>query len=234
MDGYVHSFESLAAVDGEGLRCAVFLAGCPLRCIYCHNPDSWEINENRVSAEDLVRKIARYKPYFGKKGGVTFSGGEPLMQAQFIEETMPYLEKEKINYAIDTSGSVELSESVKRVIDGAQLVMLDIKFWDDESYLRYTGANMANTLKMLEYLDKTNKRTWLRTVVIPGINDSEEVMEKYFKYIRKCVKKYELLPFHTMGFYKYEKLGIENRLSQVSDLDREVKDRLQQFVDAHI
>ncbi len=234
MDGYLHSFESLAAVDGEGLRCAVFLAGCPLRCIYCHNPDAWELGENKVGAEELVRKIARYKPYFGEKGGVTFSGGEPLLQAQFIEETLPYLEKEEINYAIDTSGAVELTDTVKRVLDGAQLVILDIKFWDDESYLKYTGMDMSKTLEMLEYLDRTNKRTWLRTVVVPGINDSEDVMERYLKYIRKCVKKYELLPFHTMGFFKYEKLGIDNKLADTKDLDREAADKLQQLVNKHI
>ncbi len=236
MKGYVHSFESLAAVDGDGLRCAVFLAGCPLRCIYCHNPDTWERNASEWDAQALVKKIIRYKPYFKDDGGVTFSGGEPLVQAEFIRELVPLLDDEKVNYAIDTSGAVELTESVKYVLEKSQMVLLDLKFWDDESYLKYTGQSIGNTLATLRYLNEIGKRCVVRTVIVPGINDSEEVLLKYLEHIRnmRCVEKYELLAFHTMGFFKYEKSGIKNRLEGVPALDMDVKMRLQKFVDCEM
>ncbi len=232
MDGLIHSFESLAAVDGLGLRCAVFLAGCTLRCAYCHNPDTWKCEGQRLDAETLVKKIARYKPYFKSEGGVTFSGGEPLLQAEFLSECVPLLEAQGINYAIDTSGAIEISDSVKLVLENSQMVILDLKFWDDESYIKYTGKDMKRTIELLNYLESIGKRTWLRTVIVPGINDSEELLDRYIKLIKdfKCIEKYELLGFHTMGFYKYEKLGIENPLADVSDLDKNVKERLQKFV----
>lgn len=234
MKGYIHSFESLAAVDGEGLRCAVFLTGCPLRCAYCHNPDTWYASGTETEPDALVNKISRYKPYFGDKGGVTFSGGEPLVQAGFIADTVPLLLEKGINYAIDTSGALALTDTVRYVLSNAQLVLLDLKFWDDESYIKYTGGSIERTLDMLNYLDSIGKRVWLRTVIVPGINDTETVMERYLPYVRNCVEKYELLAFHTMGFHKYEKLGEVNPFSDKADLDIEVKDRLQQFVNNRI
>lgn len=233
MKGYVHSFESLAAVDGLGVRCAVFLSGCPIRCVYCHNPDTWNSKGAETDAETIVRKIGRYKPYFGKDGGVTFSGGEPLLQAEFIKECIPYLRDIGINYAIDTSGAVELSEAVKAVLEGAQTVILDLKFPDDESYVKYTGVDMSKTIDMLDYLEHIGKSVWIRTVVVPGINDSEAVMEQYIEVLKKysCIERYELLGFHTMGFFKYEKSGLENPLKDTPHLDNSVKERLQKFVD---
>ncbi len=237
MKGYIHSFESLAAVDGEGVRCAVFLAGCPLRCAYCHNPDTWSVGAgNEMDAETLVKKITRFKTYFGQDGGVTFSGGEPLLQAEFIKETAELLEPSGVNYVIDTSGAVELTETVKTVLKDARLVILDLKFWDDESYREYTGHGIGNTLKILRYLDEIGKRTWIRTVVVPGINDSEDALKRYFELVRdiKCVEKYELLAFHTMGFYKYTQLDVENRFKDIPPLDLVVKDKLQEFVNKNL
>ncbi len=237
MKGYIHSFESLAAVDGEGVRCAVFLAGCPLRCAYCHNPDTWTMDAGKeADAETLVKKIARFKPYFGKDGGVTFSGGEPLLQAEFIKETAELLEPLGINYVIDTSGAIELTETVKIVLQNARLVILDLKFWDDESYIKYTGHGMETTLKTLRYLDEIGKRTWIRTVVVPGINDNEKVMSRYLEVVKgiNCVEKYELLAFHTMGFYKYTELCVENRFRDIPPLDIQVKDKLQEFVNKNL
>lgn len=229
--GHIHSFESLAAVDGEGLRCAVFMEGCPLRCVYCHNPDTWYVGEDGTDAQTLVNKIARYKTYFGIDGGVTFSGGEPLCQAEFIRECVPLLKEKGINYAIDTSGAVELTDSVKYVLANAQLVILDLKFWDNESYVKYTGHSIEKTLDMLDYLDTIKKRVWLRTVIVPGINDTENSMDLYLRHVKNCVEKYELLAFHTMGFDKYRKLGKDNPLENFADLDTSVKERLQKYID---
>lgn len=236
MEGFIHSFESLAAVDGIGLRCAVFLAGCPLRCAYCHNPDTWSGAGQKMDAEALVKKIARYKPYFKEEGGVTFSGGEPLLQAEYICECVPLLETHGINYAIDTSGAVELSDSVKFVLEKAQMVILDLKFWDDESYIKYTGNSMNRTLDVLNFLESIGKRTWIRTVIVPGINDSKEILDRYIKLIKdfNCIEKYELLGFHTMGFYKYEKMGIENPFADIPDLDMAVKERLQKYLNENL
>lgn len=232
MNGYIHSYESMAAVDGEGLRYAVFLYGCPLRCAYCHNPDTWYKAGKEITAAELVRKMSRYKPYFRNDGGITFSGGEPLLQAEFIQETIPLLKKENINYIIDTSGAVKLNDTVKYVLSHAQSVLLDLKFWDNESYIKYTGKDMTATLNMLDYLDSIGKKTTIRTVVVPGVNDNEEILSKYLKHVKdkKCVAKYELLAFHTMGFFKYENLGIENRFADKPALDKEVKEKLQNYI----
>ncbi len=234
MKGYIHSFESLAAVDGEGLRCAVFFRGCPLRCVYCHNPDTHAFGkEGEIGAEELVRKIARYRPYFGERGGVTFSGGEPLLQAEFLCEMIPLLERERIGYIPDTSGAVSLSDAVRTVLSHAQSVLLDLKFPDEEGYLRYTGAGMTHTLAMLDYLESIGMPTRIRTVVVPGLNDSIEALARYLPHVRgkRCVTRYELLPFHTLGFFKYEKLGITNPLAQTPPMDRERLRLLQEFMD---
>ena len=234
MTGYVHSFESLAAVDGEGLRYAVFLAGCPLRCAYCHNPDThtragaWEMD-----AAALAKKLERYKPYFGDEGGVTFSGGEPLTQAEFLLELMPLLAERGIRYIVDTSGAVPLTETVKAVLAGAQGVILDLKFPDDEGYRRYTGQGIEQPLATLAYLESIGKRTRVRTVVVPGINDSEGAIRRYLPHVidKRCVYRYELLGFHTLGFFKYEQLGLVNPLADTPPMDREILKGLQAFVD---
>jgi pyruvate formate lyase activating enzyme len=186
-----------------------------------------------MDAEELARKIARYKPYFGEQGGVTFSGGEPLLQSEFLEEMIPLLQKEGIGYIVDTSGAVALTDSVRSVLCSAQSVLLDLKFWDDESYLRYTGRSIDKTLSMLRYLNEIGKKTRVRIVVIPEINDREEILERYLKHLRgmNCISGVELLAFHTMGFFKYEGLGIPNPLEKTHALSQEVKDRLQAFVD---
>lgn len=234
MKGRIHSLESLAAVDGAGLRYAVFLSGCPLACAYCHNPDTRYKSGEEMDAAYLVEKIKRYKSYFGREGGVTFSGGEPLLQSDFINETAELLAEEGIGYILDTSGAVLLTDSVKRAIRGADSVILDIKFPDDESYINYTGRGIVETLAILKYLDSIGKRTVIRTVVVPGINDTEEYIDRYLDIISgySCVSEYELLGFHTMGFFKYDALGIENRFKDKNMLDPDVLDRLKAHVKA--
>lgn len=228
----IHSFESLATLDGEGIRYGVFFTGCPLRCIYCHNPDTWFDNGRDYTPEELVKKIKRYKPYFKNGGGVTFSGGEPLLNADFINKTAPLLKAEKIDYCLDTSGSVPLTDKVKTCIDNADMVILDIKFCDEESYKKYTKGNFENFVHIGKYCTDTGKKLWLRTVVVPGINDSEEQIVEYAEFAKQFTyEKYELLAFHTMGFFKYEKLGIENPLLDKQALSKERLLELQKIVD---
>jgi len=190
------------------------------------------LSGRETDGEALTRKIARYKPYFGEDGGVTFSGGEPLLQADFLESLIPLLQREGIGYIVDTSGAVPLTDAVKAVLSGSQSVLLDLKFWDRESYLRYTGRDNTATLETLRYLNKIGKRTRIRIVVIPSINDREEILDRYLTHLRgmDCVTDVELLPFHTMGFFKYDELGIENPLANTSPLDGARKQALQDYV----
>lgn len=236
MIGYIHSFESLAAVDGEGVRFAVFFSGCPLRCVFCHNPDTWERGGEEYTPEALIRKISRYKPYFKARGGVTFTGGEPMLQSAFIAACVPLLKKENIPYVIDTSGAVPPWDFEKYVLKNAQSVLLDLKFPSDALYRKYTGMGMENTLKTLAFLEENSIPTTVKTVVVPSINDTEETLLKYLSYIKnvKCVTDYELLPFHTMGFFKYERLGVENPLKNTPPLSRERCDELQEFVNRNL
>ena len=232
----IHSFESLATLDGDGVRYAIYLNGCPLRCVYCHNPDTWGVSGEDYSAEDLFNKIKRYKPYFGQNGGVTFSGGEPLLSAHFINEVAPLLKEANINYALDTSGQVDMNDETKKAIMNSELVILDLKFWDNDSYFKYTGKTMAKTLTTLYFLNAIQKRTWIRTVIVPGINDSKEVLDKYIEILKlyPFIEKYELLGFHTMGFFKYENLGIDNPLKDVPPMDQDILKDLQNYVDSKL
>jgi len=228
----IHSFESMATLDGEGIRYGVFFTGCPLRCVYCHNPDTWFSGSNDYTAEQLVKKIKRYKPYFKNGGGVTFSGGEPLLNAAFINEVSPLLAAEGINYCLDTSGSVPLTDEIKKCIDGADMVILDIKFYDEKSYKKYTGGVFENFVSIGRYCSDTGKRLWLRTVVVPGINDSEQEILKYKDFVKQFkYEKYELLAFHTMGFFKYENLKINNPLKNTEALSKERLAELQMLID---
>lgn len=228
----IHSFESMAALDGDGIRYAVFLTGCPLRCAYCHNPDTWHKSGRDWTAQELVNKIKRYKPYFKNGGGVTFSGGEPLLSADFIIEAGELLKSQGINYAVDTSGSVALTDNVKKTLDGADLVILDLKFYDSQNYKKYTGGVFENFVSIGKYCTEKGIRLWLRTVVVPGINDSEEEIEKYVEFAKQfSYEKYELLGFHTMGFFKYENLGIENPLKGTPALDKDKLKKLQTIID---
>lgn len=229
MKADIHSFESLAALDGDGLRYAVFFTGCPLRCICCHNPDTWHLSGREIESRQLYEKIRRYKPYFRNGGGVTFSGGEPLLHAAYINEVNEFLKTDGINYAIDTSGSADLTDSVKTAIDGASLIILDIKYPDRETYEKYTHGDFGRFCRFAEYLSDTKKRVWFRTVIIPGINDSEKMIERYAEFISKWERpeKYELLAFHTMGFYKYEEEGLENPLKDTEPMDKKRLSELQ-------
>lgn len=235
MKADIHSFESMAALDGDGIRYAVFFTGCPLRCAYCHNPDTWYKSGNEWTSEDLVKKIKRYKPYFKNGGGVTFSGGEPLLNAEYIIEAGKLLNEEGINYAVDTSGSVSLTDTVKKALDGADLVILDVKFFDEENYKKYTKGHFENFVAIGKYCSEKGIRLWLRTVVVPGINDTEDSIKKYAAFSKQFkFEKYELLAFHTMGFFKYENLKIDNPLIHTPALGKEKLKELQSVLDNNI
>ena len=209
MKGYVHSLQSLGTVDGPGVRSVVFLSGCPLRCIYCHNPDTWAREENQLTdVASLAARLVRFYSFI-KKGGVTFSGGEPLLQAEFVTEVTKLLQKEGLHVAVDTCGS-PLTPAAERLMEAADLFLLDIKMTTEEDYKRYTGGSLAQTLMFLDRLEELQKDVWIRHVVVPGINDSEEDILRLADLIKgySCIKKVELLPFKNLCLEKYKALNI--------------------------
>lgn len=236
MKADLHSFESLAALDGEGVRYAVFFTGCPLRCACCHNPDTWHPSGRKYESGELARKLRRYRPYFRNGGGITFSGGEPLLHAAYINEVAALLREDGIGYALDTSGALPLTDAVRRAVDGADLVLLDLKYPNAGQYAAYTKGDFDVFCRFADYLSETRKRVWYRTVIIPGINDSEEALDGYLSLLSRWNRpeKYELLAFHTMGFYKYEKLGMENPLRDTPPMDAARLRELQAYLDRHL
>ena len=209
MKGYVHSLQSLGTVDGPGVRSVVFLSGCPLRCVYCHNPDTWAREESQLTdVASLAARLVRFYSFI-KKGGVTFSGGEPLLQAEFVTEVTKLLQKEGLHVAVDTCGA-PLTPAAERLMEVADLFLLDIKMTTEEDYKRYTGGSLAQTLAFLDRLEELQKDVWIRHVVVPGINDSEEDILRLAGLIKgySCIKKVELLPFKNLCLEKYKALNI--------------------------
>lgn len=220
MEGFVHSIQSMGTVDGPGVRTVVFLSGCPLRCIYCHNPDTWKVSEgHKMSAEELVAKILRFKPYL-KNGGVTFSGGEPCLQATFLCEVAILLKKEGLHIALDTSGCV-YGKDVEKLISLTDLVLLDVKMTTEDDYVRYTGGKLSVTLDFLRKLDNLKKETWIRHVVVPEINDNKEDIVRLSQLLKgfSCISKLELLPFKKLCVEKYKELGIPFLLENIPQMD---------------
>ena len=209
--GKIHSIQSLGTVDGPGVRFVVFLKGCNLRCGCCHNPDTWDASDAKImSAEEIVSKAVRYKEYFGKDGGITVSGGEPLLQAEFVREVFELCHENGINTCLDTSGSI-MNEKVKALLDVTDRVLLDIKYTEDGLYREHVGCGLPEVLEFLSYLNEKNIPTTVRQVIIPTLNDTEENIERLKAIVKAhpCVDKTELLPFKKMCRMKYEKLGIE-------------------------
>ncbi len=227
--GKVHSIESLGTVDGPGVRFVVFTQGCNLRCGCCHNPDTWESKDGELyTAEQIVNKAVRYKEYFGKTGGITISGGEPLLQPEFIEAVF-YLAKENaVNTCLDTSGSI-LNQAVYQALEVTDRVLLDIKYTNDYDYKKYVGCSIDKPLKFLKCLDERNIKTTIRQVIIPTLNDSEENINKLNDIIKEysCVDKVELLPFRKICQVKYDKMGLEFAFSKFSEADEEFVKKLQ-------
>ncbi|MBQ7923751.1 MAG: pyruvate formate lyase-activating protein [Clostridia bacterium] len=223
MVGRIHSFESFGTVDGPGIRFVVFLQGCPLRCQYCHNPDTWKSGGEEHTAEDIVSRALRYKNYFGEKGGVTVTGGEPLLQIDFVIELFTLLKEKGLHTCIDTSGITfradnhESVEKHKKLLSVTDLVLLDIKHIDDVACKKLTGQSNANTLAFARFLSDHQKPIWIRQVLVPNITDDDESLKRTRAFIDtlSTVEKVEVLPYHTMGVVKYEKLGMEYPLKGV-------------------
>jgi len=225
--GYIHSIQFLGTVDGPGLRSVVFLTGCPLRCQCCHNPDTWNLQDGEeIEAQALTKKLLAYRPYW-RGGGVTASGGEPLMQAAFLGDVFDRLKAQGVHTALDTSGCV-WDEMVERLIDVTDLVLLDIKQTTETAYRDFCGGSLSQTMEFLSCLQERGKPVWIRHVVIPGMTDGEENLTRLGDLIApfSCVKKVELLPFVRLCLEKYESMGIPFPLSQVPAADEEVMTRV--------
>ena len=210
MEGRIHSFESLGAVDGPGVRFVVFMQGCSLKCKYCQNRDTWNLKGGTTySSDEIVEKILRYKNYIMPNGGVTISGGEPLLQTKFLIELFTKLKKYNIHTCIDTSGSVVLTDEIKELIDLTDLFLLDIKCINDEKAINLTGVSNKKELEFARYLSSINKSMWIRQVLVPGYTDDEQDLIKLREFIStlKFVEKVEVLPYHDLGKFKWEQLG---------------------------
>lgn len=228
MKGSVDSIETFGLVDGPGIRTVVFLNGCSLRCKFCHNPEMWQIRELNYSAEDIVKKVLRNKPYFKDNGGVTFSGGEPLLQYDFLVETCKLLKKENIHIAIDTAG-IGIGD-YKELFDNVDLILLDIKHITKEGYIDITCRDYLNKfMDFVNQLNESNKEVWIRQVIVPDVHDNEIYMKELASFIKENIKnvtRVDFLPYHKLGSEKYEALGIENPYKNKKEMDKKESDAL--------
>lgn len=222
----------MGLVDGPGVRLIVFFQGCSLRCSFCHNPDTWGVNEgNSISSEELLKNILRYKTYFkASGGGVTFSGGEPLLQPEFLIEILRLCKENGIHTTIDTAGcGLGKYDEILRYTD---LVIFDVKHVKPEGYKAITRNHIHESLKFLQEAQKNNNEMWIRQVIIPGINDNKEYIEALAEFIKTLhnVIRVELLPYHLLGVSKYEALGKEYRLKGVPAMDKEKNKELESYL----
>lgn len=232
MLGYIHSFESFGTVDGPGVRFVVFFQGCPMRCMYCHNPDTWNTNIGvRYSSEEIIEKITRNAPFY-TTGGLTATGGEPMLQLDFLTELFTLAKRNNINTCLDTSGVIfdpdnaELVKKTDVLLNVTDLVMLDIKHIDDEEHKKLTSRTNKNILAFAKYLNKKDVKMRVRHVIVPGVTDKREELSDLGAFLKSFtnIEKIETLPYHTLGKAKYEKLGIEYPLGntpQLSEKDAE-------------
>ena len=217
MKGYIHSFESFGTKDGPGIRFVLFLQGCPLRCLFCHNPDTWSMADHKAiyTPEELYAEVNKVKGFI-RTGGVTVSGGEPLLQAPFIKEFFTLCREANIHTAIDTSGFI-LNEAVKDTLKLTDLVLLDVKHIDEDKYQTLTSKSLKPTLEFLDYLEEIEKPTWVRYVLLPGYTDDEDDLHRWAKKMTqyKTIERIDILPFHQMGSNKWAQMGLEYKLTEV-------------------
>lgn len=230
--GYVHSLESFGSVDGPGVRYVIFLTGCAMRCQFCHNPDTWNLKKGTLyTADELPKTALRYRTYWGDKGGITVSGGEPLLQIDFLIELFRKAKEAGVHTTLDTSGNPFTREEpffgkVQELMKYTDLVMLDIKHIDDEQHKILTGCTNENILDFAKYLDEIKKPVWIRHVLVPQRSDDDGALGKLREFIDGLsnVEKVEVLPYHTLGAYKWKELGYEYPLEGI---DPPTKERIE-------
>lgn len=218
MIGKVNSFHSFSTNDGPGIRAVIFLQGCPLRCKCCHNPETWMADEGiEMGVEEVVEKIKKGISYY-TKGGVTCSGGEPLMQAEFVEEIFKACHELSLHTTLDTSGCL-LNDDVKKVLDQTDLVLLDFKMTTEEEYNAFARGSLNQTIQFLDYLNLINKPTWIRHVVIPGVNDSQEQTKQLKKLLQpySCIKQVDFLSYKSLCISKYDQLHLDFPYREIKD-----------------
>ena len=229
MNGFIHSTESFGSVDGPGVRFVIFVAGCPMRCQFCHNPDTWnmQVGEQK-SADELLAQALRYRSYWKDGGGITVSGGEPLLQMDFMIELFRKAKEKGINTTIDTSGAPFTREEpffgkFNELMKYTDLLLVDIKHIDDEQHRILTGHTNENILDMARYLSEIGKPVWIRHVLVPERSDKDEYLKKLYDFIKTLnnVKKVEVLPYHTFGEYKWKELGYEYPLAGIEPPTKE-------------
>lgn len=221
----IHSFETMGAADGPGIRFVIFLQGCVMRCAYCHNPDSWDFDGGQeYSVDQIVKEILKYKSYYKNGGGVTVSGGEPLCQIDSVVELFTQLKKLGIHTCLDTSGIMfdnkpVVEKKFEQLLNVTDLVLLDIKHIDNDRHIWLTTKSNQNILRFAQFCDKMGKKMWIRYVLVPTINSDEETLKKTRQFVDtlKNVEKVEILPYHTMGVHKYAQLKIEYRLKGIKE-----------------
>ena len=224
--GSINSIESMGLVDGPGIRCVVFLNGCKLRCKYCHNPETWTLKELNYTPEELVKKIIKFKPYYKKRGGVTFSGGEPLLQPDFLIECSKLLKKENLYIALDTAGCG--IGKYDEILENIDLVILDIKHTNKDKYKELTIKDNSEYLEFVKHLNKSNKKVWIRQVIIPGQMDNEDYLKSLKEEISKIknVERVEFLPYHKLGREKYIAMNIPYPMENINEMDKEECNKL--------
>lgn len=227
MIGKIHSIETCGTVDGPGIRFVLFMQGCPLRCKYCHNPDTWNVNGGKnLTVDEILSEILKYKSYMQfSGGGITITGGEPLMQMPFVTELLKRCKEKGIHTVLDTSGAI-FTEATKELLKYVDLVLLDIKNFDPTVYQKLTGAKLDPTLQFLSYLDQRSIDVWVRYVLVPGWTDNISSIESLSVYLSnfKNISKIEILPFHKMGEYKWEELGYDYELRNVKEPSNDLVD----------
>lgn len=218
--GYIHQLESFGCADGPGSRFIIFFKGCQMRCKFCHNPDSWDMTKGTEwTADDLIKEALTCKSYWGTKGGITVSGGEPLLQLDFLLELFIKAKEKGINTCIDTAGGPfkkdgEWFEKFRKLMDVTDILLMDIKHIDEQEHIKLTGQSGKNIIEMFRYLDEIKKPIWIRHVLTPGITDNDEYLLKTRDFIRTLsnVQRVEILPYHGLGAMKYKDLGLEYEL----------------------
>lgn len=240
MLGAIHSIETFGSVDGPGVRYVIFMQGCQMRCQFCHNADTWKIKEGQVEASEALKKALRYKSYWKSNGGITVSGGEPLLQIDFLIELFTLAKKEGVHTTLDTCGQPFTKKEpfyskLKELMKVCDLVLLDLKQIDEEKHKILTKHSNQNILEFARYLSDIHKPVWIRHVTIPSINDSDEELERLDHFIQSLdnIERVDVLPYHTLGKYKWEQLGLDYPLEGINPPSKEHVDYVKEKLHVH-